>query len=81
VPRVGRSDDPALDLAAVLKSDAVASSYRLRYLLGPRYIEHLRRFIGEDLSGSGWLAAQDSVSRAVLNALGFAWHPRIEDAA
>lgn len=80
-PRVGRSEDPAQDLAAVLKSDAVSFSYRLRYLLGPRYLEHLRRFIGEDLSGSGWLAAQDSVTRAVLNALGFAWHPRIEDAA
>ena len=81
VPRVGRSDDPAQDLAAILKSDAVASSYRLRYLLGPRYIEHLRRFIGEDLNASGWLGAQDSVSRAVLNALGFGWHPRLEDAA
>jgi len=81
VPRVGRSDDPAQDLAAILKSDAVASSYRLRYLLGPRYIDHLRRFMGEDLNASGWLAAQDSVSRAVLNALGFNWHPRLEDAA
>ncbi|MEO8628730.1 MAG: hypothetical protein ABI612_11600, partial [Betaproteobacteria bacterium] len=81
VPRVGRSDDPAQDLATVMMSDAVASSYRLRYLLGPRYIDHLRRFIGEDLSASGWLAAQDSVSRAVLNALGFGWHPRLEDAA
>ncbi len=81
VPRVGRSDDPAQDLAAILKSDAVASSYRLRYLLGPRCIEHLRRFMGEDLNASGWLGAQDSVSRAVLNALGFAWHPRLEDAA
>ena len=81
VARVGRSSDPALDLSAVLKSDAVSSSYRLRYLLGPRYIDHLRRFIGEDPTGSGWLAAQDSVSRAVLNALGFAWHPWLEDAA
>jgi len=80
VPRVGRSNEPALDLSAVLKSDAVASSYRLRFLLGPRYIDHLRRFIGEDLTGSGWLAAQDSISRAVLNALGFAWHPWLEDA-
>lgn len=80
VPRVGRSEDPAVDLAAVLKSDAVAASYRLRYLLGPRYIDHLRRFIGEDLTASGWLAAQDSIARAVLNALGFGWHPRLEDA-
>ncbi|HKP66307.1 MAG TPA: hypothetical protein VJX31_06750, partial [Casimicrobiaceae bacterium] len=81
VPRVGRSDDPAQDLDAVLKSDAVATSYRLRYLLGPRYIDHLRRFIGDDLNASGWLAMQDAMSRAVLNALGFDWHPRLEDAA
>ena len=81
VPRVGRSDDPAQDLATMLKSDAVATSYRLRYLLGPRYIDHLRRFLGENLELSGWLAAQDSLSRAVLNALGFTWHPRLEDAA
>jgi hypothetical protein len=81
VARVGRTSDPAQDLSAVLKTDAVAASYRLRYLLGPRYIDHLRRFIGEDLSASGWLAAQDSVSRAVLNALGFTWHPLLEDAA
>ncbi len=80
VPRVGRSSDPAQDLSAVLKADAVASSYRFRYLLGPRYVDHLRRFIGEDLNGSGWLAAQDSISRAVLNALGFTWHPLLEDA-
>lgn len=81
VPRVGRSDDPAQDLAAVLQSDAISTSYRLRHLLGPRYIEHLRRFLGEDLAASGWLAAQDALTRAVLQALGFAWHPRLEDAA
>jgi hypothetical protein len=81
VPRVGRSDNPAQDLSAVLKSDAVSASYRLRHLLGPRYVEHLRRFLGEDLSASGWLAAQDAISRAVLQALGFPWHPRLEDAA
>ncbi|MEO8756013.1 MAG: hypothetical protein ABI624_25420, partial [Casimicrobiaceae bacterium] len=81
VARVGRSDDPAQDLAAVMKSDAVSGTYRLRYLLGPRYIDHLRRFAGEDLAGSGWLAQEDLLSRAVLNALGFTWHPRLEDAA
>ena len=81
VPRIGRSDDPAGDLAALLKSDAVSHAYRLRYLLGPRYLAHLRQFLGEDLSASGWLAAQDAIGRAVLNALGFPWHPRLEDAA
>jgi hypothetical protein len=81
VPRVGRSDDPAQDLAAVLRSDAVSATYRLRNLLGPRYLDHLRRFVGDDLAASGWLAAQDTITRAVLQALGWPWHPRLEDAA
>lgn len=81
VPRIGRSDDPAQDFSAALQSDATSRTYRLRHLLGPRYIEHLRRFLGEDLSASGWLGAQDTLARAVLNALGFTWHARIEDAA
>lgn len=81
VARVGRSDDPAQDLSSVMKSDAVSGTYRLRYLLGPRYIDHLRRFAGEDLAGSGWLAQEDAISRTVMNALGFNWHPRLEDAA
>jgi hypothetical protein len=79
--RIGRSDDPATDLAAVLKADAASHSYRLRHLLGPRYIDHLRRFLGEDLNASGWLGAQDTLARAVLNALGFSWHARLEDSA
>jgi hypothetical protein len=81
VPRVGRSDDPAQDLSAVLKADAISASYRLRHLLGPRYVEHLRRFLGEDLAASGWLAVRDALSRAVLQALGFTWHPRLEGAS
>lgn len=81
VPRVGRSDDPAQDLSAVLKSDAVSATYRLRHVLGPRYVEHLRRFLSEDLAASGWLAAQDAMTRAVLQTLGLPWHPRLEDAA
>ncbi len=80
VPRIGRSDDPALDLSAVLQSDAISHSYRLRYLLGPRYLEHLRKFLGEDLATSGWLGAQNSIARVALNALGLAWHARLEHA-
>lgn len=80
VPRVGRSDDPAQDLLAVLKSDAISHSYRLRHLLGPRYVEHLRRFLGEDLAASGWLGARAAIARAVLNSLGFPWRARLEQA-
>jgi hypothetical protein len=81
VPRVGRSDDPAQDLASALKSDAVSSSYRLRHLLGPHYLQHLRRFLGEDLAASDWLAAQGALTGAVLRQLGFNWRPRLEGAA
>jgi hypothetical protein len=81
VPRVGRSDNPAQDLATVLKTDGISTGYRLRYLLGPRYLEHLRRFLGQDLAASGWLAAHETLTRAVLQALGLPWHPRLEDAA
>ncbi|MGH8719935.1 MAG: hypothetical protein ACREV0_13520, partial [Burkholderiales bacterium] len=81
VPRVGRSENPALDLAAALKSDAMSSSYRLRHLLGPQYLQHLRRFLGEDLAGSGWLAAQAALTGLVLRQLGFNWRPRLEGAA
>ena len=38
VPRVGRSDDPAQDLSAVMRSDGLGGRYRLRHLLGPRYL-------------------------------------------
>ena len=55
---------------AVMKSDAMSATYRLRHLLGPRYLEHLRRFLGEDLAASGWLAPQDAGSRAVLQRAG-----------
>ena len=81
VPRVGRSDDPAQDLTLVMRSDGLGGRYRLRHLLGPRYLHHLRHFLGEDLAAAGWLAAQSELTGAVLQQLGFSWRPRLAAAA
>lgn len=81
VPRVGRSTDPDQELLNILRSDALSTGYRVRNLLGPQYLRHLRSFLGEDLNGSGWLPAQDALNTAVLKQLGFAWRPRLAGAA
>ena len=81
VPRVGRSNDPALDLSTVMRSDGLGGRYRLRHLLGPRYLRHLRYFLGEDLAAAGWLAMQNDLTNAVLQQLGFPWRPRLSSAA
>jgi hypothetical protein len=81
VPRIGRSTDADQELLSILQSDALSTGYRVRNLLGPQYLQHLRRFLGEDLNGSGWLAAQDALTTAVLRQLGFAWRPRLAGAA
>jgi hypothetical protein len=81
VPCVGRSTDGAQDLAAVLRADGIASSYRVRNLLGAQYLQHLHGFLGEDLAAHGWNAAHDALTAAVLAQLGFAWRPRLAGAA
>ena len=81
VPCVGRSTDPAQDLAAVLRTDGVANSYRVRNLLGAQYLQHLHSFLGEDLAARGWNAAHDALTGAVLAQLGFTWRPRLAGAA
>ncbi len=54
VARVGRSDDPGSDLADVLQSAAVSSSYLVRNLMGQHFLQHLRAFLGEDLDAEGF---------------------------
>ena len=73
VPRVGASDNPSGDLADVLRTDAVPARLRVRRLLGPHYLRHLRLFLGEDLDAAGfWLTLQSLSSSAAGRAnLGF----------
>ena len=80
VPRVGaRHDppDPDADLADVMRADAQSNSYFARGVLGRHYLQHLRAFIGENLTASGFIAAQDSISATVLAKLGITWRPRL----
>ncbi len=82
--RIGRSTDLEADLGAVLRGDGVANHYRTRHLMGPHYLQNLRRFLGEDLISSGWLAAQQRLTGAVsaqLQSLGSNWRPRLAGAA
>lgn len=77
VPRVGRSAEPAADLAEVMRMDALSSSYKTRSLLGNQYLLHLRAFMLEDLEGRGFLGTQDAMVSPILQTLGIAWRPRL----
>ncbi len=83
VPRLGRPNGGTADaeLAAALQSDAVAAGYRLRQLLGPRYLQHLRSFLGVDPAASGWNAARDTLGTAVWRQLGLTGRPRLAESA
>jgi hypothetical protein len=80
VPRVGRTDNPATDLAEVMRSEALSNSYATRALLGRHYLLHLRAFVDEDLETRGWITAQDALTTPVLQTLGFPWRPRLAGA-
>jgi hypothetical protein len=41
VPRVGRSGSPNSDLADVFSMDGISSSYAIRHLMGPTYLQNL----------------------------------------
>jgi len=83
VARVGlhqNPPDPDADLADLMRTEALSSSYRVRNLLGRHYLQHLRAFIGEDLQATGFIAAQDSMTGGIPQRLGFAWRPRLAHA-
>jgi hypothetical protein len=77
VPRLGRTENPATDLAEVMRTEAQSSSYVTRGLMGSHYLLHLRAFMLEDLEGRGWLAAQDAITSPILQKLGLAGRPRL----
>ncbi|MEJ8850705.1 hypothetical protein [Variovorax rhizosphaerae] len=81
--RVGRRNppDPDGDLADVMRTDAVSSSYSTRGVMGRHYLQHLRAFLGEDLQGSGFIGQQDAIATGLLTRLGLPWRPRISRAA
>lgn len=83
VPRVGRtgSGNTDAELAAAMQADGVSASYQRRHLFGPRYLQHLRTFLGIDPTATGWWATHDALTFPVLQQLGFTWRPRIAAAA
>jgi hypothetical protein len=78
--RIGRRQspsDPDADLADIMRSDAISSSYNMRALFGRHYLQHLRAFLGEDLQGSGFIETQDALAAGLLERLGIARRPRL----
>ena len=70
--RVGRSDDLAEDLAAVLRGDASSSAIDVRRLMGTRYVMHLWRFLGKDFANSGFWTAFRELAERLPKSLGIA---------
>ncbi|MEO8630677.1 MAG: hypothetical protein ABI612_21650, partial [Betaproteobacteria bacterium] len=77
--RLGRRTepvDPDADLADVMRTDGVSSSYRTRNVFGRHYFQYLHSFIGEDLAANGFIAAQDGLTGRLLQDLGIQWSSR-----
>lgn len=72
--------NPDLDLADVMRTDAMSNGYSARSLFGRHYLEHLREFIGQNLDLAGFTPIQDAVTSGILQRLGFAWRSRLSHA-
>ena len=74
--RIGRrQSDPDSDLADVMRTDGLSSSYSTRGVFGRHYLQHLRAFIGEDLQANGFIDTQNALAIGLLQRLGIAWRP------
>jgi hypothetical protein len=80
-PCVGRTGDPDADLAEVMGSDGLSSSYSMRSVLGRHYLQHLWWFLGVDMDGAGWWRNQEELTGAILRRLGVKWTARLSRAA
>ena len=75
VPRVGRGTDPNAELVDVLRSDAVGEGFAVRRAMGPQYVQHLSRFLGEDLEALGFWARQSEITSALPGRVGLGFRP------
>ena len=64
-----------------MRCDGISASYQMRHLFGPRYLQHLRAFLGIDPTATGWWQTHDALTFPVLQQLGFSGRPRIAAAA
>lgn len=81
-PRNGRRtapSDPDADLDDVMRMDAVSTSYRVRDVVGRHFLEHLRAFVGEDLTASGFTAAANSIADDLPQLLGLTGATRLAE--
>lgn len=81
VARVGRTGDPNVDLADVLRSDAQSSRLVVRGLMGRTYLRHLRRFLGEDLDSIGFWNKLDQLTAPLPGRLGLEFTTPLSQAA
>ena len=77
VARVGASSDPSGDLVDVLRTDALPSALRVRRLMGPHFLRHLRLFLGEDLDAAGFWTMLQALSGAAANRAGLGFLPAV----
>lgn len=74
VARIGNRQnppDPDADLADMMRTDGLSSSYRTRNVFGSHFLQHLYRFL------SSGMADSDPAQTALLQRLGIAWRPRL----
>jgi len=81
VARLGRSHDPDQDLAAVMASDGLSSSYVARGVMGRHYLQHLWWFLGINMDLRGWWRKQEELTGATLTTLDVRWRSRLTRAA
>lgn len=75
VARVGRSPDPNADLIDVLRTDAAGGGLAVRRAMGPQYVQHLRRFLGEDLEALGFWARLQQITSGLPGRVGLGFTP------
>jgi hypothetical protein len=74
IARIGNRQnppDPDADLADVMRTDGLSSSYRTRNVFGRHFLQHLYRFLASSMPDS------DPAQTALLQRLGIAWRPRL----
>lgn len=81
VPRIGRTLDPDRDLAEVMRTDGLSSSYMVRTTMGRHYLQHLWAFLGFEMDNTGWWAKQEQLTGIMLRTLEAKFTPRLARAA
>ena len=74
VARIGSRQnptDPDADLADVMRTDGLSSTYRTRNVFGRHFLQHLYRFLASNFPDS------DPTQTSLLQRLGASWRPRL----